>query len=53
MSMISNIAFYGLGAAVIVLTWFATTELEGRLSSMEDAIEQIVAYLKLFQQVSL
>ena len=49
MSMISNVIFYGLGAAVIVLTWFATTELEGRLSSMEAAIEQQSKMIKVLQ----
>jgi hypothetical protein len=46
---ISNIAFYGLGAAIIILSYFATTQLESRLSSMETAIEQQAKQLKVLQ----
>jgi len=49
MSMISNIVFYGLGVAIVVLSYFATTQLEGRLSSMEAAIEQQSKMIKVLQ----
>ena len=46
---ISNIIFYGLGAAIIILSYFATTQLESRLSSMETAIEQQSKMIKVLQ----
>ena len=47
---LSNIIFYGLGATIIILSYFATNKLESRLSNMEALIEQQSVMIKALQQ---
>jgi len=47
--MLSNILFYGLGAIIITLSYFASHSLNTKLSTLESKIEANTQIIKTLQ----